>query len=683
VAIDATDGVPVRELHGRSNDELHDRLFGGVGEPSSQPPTVTEWCGTRVTRQHDASTRGSPDYRVIPGEKGGVRTKRPSAEKKEQQPLRRSQRLSNRRPPTPECDADPIRRIIYVLGNLPEEDLTEWRRILHTFHTDDTLQDTVDEAVQSAQYYLKWRVSKQGQSYAAARSIPRLTTFCFYSGELTAQTSAMTSNHCISMGLYVGGFSYLVVIDGCTTRNAVGDAGTLGLLQMVNHSCTPNCKVVPVQTRSGIELLVLEALRDIADDEEITIDYDAGASTDLKDNDLTFWRWHPSSSPVAKGLHRITCRCAGDGHLCPNRLWRDEHSSRVVPITPDTTLGTCQAKSTVSGEHQPRTKRSFQDATSLVREAKQAKVQHYHAAPRSDSEGMAAAAAEMVPAVPAASPDNCANMPAVTADVGTTTQSLQHKRWRDVHQQMQLGRARIQMGEPHSLPDSQGKQSGLTSQPSKLLLITKQAQMRSTIDRRGPSGIRSTDRSRLKLKQQELHFAAAQSLACDLIGSRQAATPGVTVTAGSGQAVVGGSERAALPVVGLELAAMPEAGLEQEAVSVAGLERVAPSAEGGAQTATPATGSEQAATPVAASDRADTSLPTEMVCTATFAAALERVATSETGVECAAASAAGLVRAAMPAAALEHGSVSTAGLVRAVTSAAGREQAATSAAGWE
>jgi hypothetical protein len=218
-----------------------------------------------------------------------------------------------------------------VLGDLPEEDLTEWERMLHAFHTDDTLQDKVDEVTRSAQYYLKWRVSEQGRSYAAARHIPKLTTFCYYSGELTPQTTATASNHRISMGFAVGGFSYLVEIDGCTTRNAVGDVGTLGLLQMVNHSCTPNCRVVPVQTFSGIELLILEALVDIADDEEITIDYDAAASATSKQCGLTFWQWQPPASPAAEGLCRIKCGCAGAGRTCPNRLWRDEVPMNMTP----------------------------------------------------------------------------------------------------------------------------------------------------------------------------------------------------------------------------------------------------------------------------------------------------------------------------------------------------------------
>ena len=91
----------------------------------------------------------------------------------------------------------------------------------------------------------------------------------------------------------IGGFPYLLEIDWCTTTNSVGDAGTLGLLQMVNHSCTPNCRNIPVQTHSDIEVLVLGALRDIAYDEEITIYYDGEALDASKQRGLMFWEWNP------------------------------------------------------------------------------------------------------------------------------------------------------------------------------------------------------------------------------------------------------------------------------------------------------------------------------------------------------------------------------------------------------
>jgi hypothetical protein len=102
-----------------------------------------------------------------------------------------------------------------------------WDQLLYDFHTDEVLQDEVDNVLQSAQYYLKWRTpGAHGQGYAAARHIPKLTRFCYYSGVLTTSASAVVSNHRITMGKDIAGFCYPVEIDGCTTKNAVGDAGT-------------------------------------------------------------------------------------------------------------------------------------------------------------------------------------------------------------------------------------------------------------------------------------------------------------------------------------------------------------------------------------------------------------------------------------------------------------------------
>lgn len=42
-----------------------------------------------------------------------------------------------------------IRRIVNVLEDLLEEDFAEWDRMLHKFHTDDVLQDKVDEVLET------------------------------------------------------------------------------------------------------------------------------------------------------------------------------------------------------------------------------------------------------------------------------------------------------------------------------------------------------------------------------------------------------------------------------------------------------------------------------------------------------------------------------------------------------
>ena len=98
------------------------------------------------------------------------------------QPVRRRQRRRVEQTSALEHDVSKIRRIVYVLGDLPTKDLSGWDKVQNDFHVDDAVQDEVDNVLQSAQHYLTWKISRgHGQGYAAARHIPKLTRFCYYS----------------------------------------------------------------------------------------------------------------------------------------------------------------------------------------------------------------------------------------------------------------------------------------------------------------------------------------------------------------------------------------------------------------------------------------------------------------------------------------------------------------------
>ena len=115
----------------------------------------------------------------------------------------------------------------------------------------------------------------------------------------------------------------MLILNGCPERNATQDAGQLGRLQMVNHSCAPNCKIESIPTVPGLELYVLEALDDIPVDDEPLINYDACATVTEKTEGTTFWQWSPIPRGAPKGGQRwIQCLCAGSAGMCPNRLWR-------------------------------------------------------------------------------------------------------------------------------------------------------------------------------------------------------------------------------------------------------------------------------------------------------------------------------------------------------------------------
>ena len=211
---------------------------------SSQEAVVTAWQGTRVLRQPEVNVSSSPDYRVIPSEKGGAPPRYHSAggrkhQETQHQPTRRSQRLLDKQ--TPIDEAAQIRRTIYVLGKLPPADLPAWEQLLQAFHSDESMQDLVEIVLRNAQSYLAWQNS-HGRGYAAARNIPKSTRFCYYSGALVRQGFAAWSNHRILLGKDFGGFTYSIEIDGCSTDNEIADGTTPGLLQMANlrlHRCGP------------------------------------------------------------------------------------------------------------------------------------------------------------------------------------------------------------------------------------------------------------------------------------------------------------------------------------------------------------------------------------------------------------------------------------------------------------
>jgi hypothetical protein len=135
--------------------------------------------------------------------------------------------------------------------------------LLLAFHHDRSVRSEADRYLKTAQRYLEWETDSTGifgVGYKVKLLIPKGTLFGYYSGALT--TASPHSNHCLAAGEF-GGASVQILIDACTARNSTGDAGRLGLIQMLNHSCTPNCAIIPITLGPGLELFVARALVDI------------------------------------------------------------------------------------------------------------------------------------------------------------------------------------------------------------------------------------------------------------------------------------------------------------------------------------------------------------------------------------------------------------------------------------
>lgn len=102
-----------------------------------------------------------------------------------------------------------------------------------------------------------------GQGLFAARPLPANTPLGSYAGRRLSpeEIEAMDWDPAIT---YLFGLSDGTVIDGAVGGNA---------LRHLNHSCAPNCEAVETQAPDGTLHLDIVTLREIAQDEELFIDY--------------------------------------------------------------------------------------------------------------------------------------------------------------------------------------------------------------------------------------------------------------------------------------------------------------------------------------------------------------------------------------------------------------------------
>ncbi|XP_022824382.1 probable histone-lysine N-methyltransferase set-23 [Spodoptera litura] len=100
------------------------------------------------------------------------------------------------------------------------------------------------------------------------------TFVCEYAGEILTATEA-SKRHVINKR--EGKMNYIMCLreySGSSTIVTIIDPSTFGNIgRYVNHSCDPNCNIVPVRSGSPIPKLCLFACKDISPDEEITFHF--------------------------------------------------------------------------------------------------------------------------------------------------------------------------------------------------------------------------------------------------------------------------------------------------------------------------------------------------------------------------------------------------------------------------
>ena len=224
---------------------------------------------------------------------------------------RRSLRKRAERPSAPHPEVRYIR--VYERGSsFSRREHPEVDDLLDRFHSDRRVQARCRDIRQVAaehlvEYVVDYGDGRQGRGYRAIRHIKKGTAVAFYTGRLE-KVGLASCCHLISIGPTELGYS--LTVDGTPLP---GQPPPVGSMQMVNHSCTPNCVTTYDETDSTLEFVVLISARDIAVDEPITFAY--GGS---------FWR--PAREligQVTPGHHLVHCACASP---CPNGFARIERA---------------------------------------------------------------------------------------------------------------------------------------------------------------------------------------------------------------------------------------------------------------------------------------------------------------------------------------------------------------------
>lgn len=125
------------------------------------------------------------------------------------------------------------------------------------------------------------RSCEKGYGLFATFPITAGTFVCEYAGEILTATEA-SKRHDINKR--EGKPNYIMCLKehyGSNTIVTIIDPSTMGNIgRYINHSCDPNCHIVPIRSGSCIPKLCIFACKDISPDEEITFQYGSDDETE-------------------------------------------------------------------------------------------------------------------------------------------------------------------------------------------------------------------------------------------------------------------------------------------------------------------------------------------------------------------------------------------------------------------
>lgn len=117
-------------------------------------------------------------------------------------------------------------------------------------------------------------ISEKGLGLFTSKFIPSGTFICEYAGELLTKSQAVCRNN---YNVNNGGMNYIICLNEICNdvlQQTFVDPTNFGNIgRYINHSCDPNCQVVPVRCHMPIPKLAIFSVKDILPNMEITFDY--------------------------------------------------------------------------------------------------------------------------------------------------------------------------------------------------------------------------------------------------------------------------------------------------------------------------------------------------------------------------------------------------------------------------
>ena len=156
------------------------------------------------------------------------------------------------------------------------------------------------------------RHAQKGLCLRTLQLVKKLTFICEYAGEVLSYEEAKTRansqtendmNYIFALREYFSTGELVTYIDP-SKRGNIG--------RFLNHSCEPNCFIVPVRVENMVPKLCVFAIRDISPGEELIYDYGSVSSSDSSDGSS-------NNASVRTPCHCMSEHCKGvlpfDGQL--------------------------------------------------------------------------------------------------------------------------------------------------------------------------------------------------------------------------------------------------------------------------------------------------------------------------------------------------------------------------------